>query len=153
MPPKKHRTPSALKPPKPPKVPQAQESYSQSFQVTQYTHDSVSAVATQQAVEAWPSSQIEDIEDELGAFFEARGETAEDEADEVDETELPELLAEEVIRIGLSAVSTLQEPMAAVPELDLEVINLPDELIFAARYTSEPISGVNADIEFNNLPN
>ena len=70
------------------------------------------AVATQQAViedikEAWPSSQIEDIKDELGAVFEARGETAEDEADKVDETELPELSAEEVIRIGLPAVPTL----------------------------------------------
>ena len=54
--------------------------------------------------EAWPSSQIEDIEDELGAVFEARGEAAEDEADEVDETELPKLSAEEVIRMGLPAV-------------------------------------------------
>ena len=57
--------------------------------------------------EAWLSSQIEDIEDESGAVFEARGETAEDEADEVDKTELPELLAEEVIRMGLPAVPTL----------------------------------------------
>ena len=62
------------------------------------------AVATQQAVvltegikEAWPSSQIEDIEDELGAVFEAYGKTAKDKADKVDETKLPELLAEEVI--------------------------------------------------------
>ena len=107
MPPKKYRTPSALKPPKPPKVPQAWESYSQSFQVTQYTHDSVSAVATQQAVEAWPSSQTEDIEDELGAFFEAHGETTKDEADEVDKIKLLELSAEEVIRIGLPAIPTL----------------------------------------------
>jgi len=107
MPPKKSRTPSALKPPKPPKVPQAWESYSQSFQVTQYTHDSVSAVATQQAVEAWPSSQTENIEDELEASFKAHGETAKDKADKVDETKLPELLAEEVIRMGLPAVPTL----------------------------------------------
>ena len=57
--------------------------------------------------EAWPSSQIEDIEDELEAVFEARGETAEDEANKVDETELPEILAEEIIRIGLPAVPTL----------------------------------------------
>ena len=57
--------------------------------------------------EAWPSSRIEDIEDELWAVFKARGETAEDEADEVDETKLPELLAEEVIRMGLPAVPTL----------------------------------------------
>ena len=58
-------------------------------------------------MEAWLSSHIEDIEDELGAVFEARGETAEDKVDEVDETKLPELSAEEVIRIGLPAVSTL----------------------------------------------
>ena len=40
---------------------------------------------------------MEDIEDELGAVFEARGETTEDKADKVDETKLLELLAEEVI--------------------------------------------------------
>ena len=115
--------------------------------------------ATQQAVvptedikEAWPSSQMEDIEDELGAVFEARGETAEDKADEVDETELPELSAEEVIRMGLPAVPTSWEPMAAVPELDLEVINLPDELIFAARRAGEPIGGVNADVKSDEFP-
>ena len=159
MPPKKRRASSVLKLPKPPKAPQAWESYSQSFQATQYTHDSLSAVATQQAVvligdvkEAWPSSQIEDIEDESGAVFEARGETAEDEADKVDDTELPELSAEELIRIGLPAVPTSWEPMAAVPELDLEVINLPDELIFAARRAGEPIGGVNADVKSDEFP-
>ena len=50
--------------------------------------------------EAWLSSQVEDIEDELGAVFKARGETAKDKADEVDKadkTKLPELLAKEVI--------------------------------------------------------
>ena len=52
MPPKKHRASSAPKPPKPLKAPQAWESYSQSFQATQYIHDSLSAVATQQGVEA-----------------------------------------------------------------------------------------------------
>ena len=56
--------------------------------------------------EAWPSSQREDIEDELGAVFKARGETAKDKADEVDETKLPELLAKEVTRMGLPAVPT-----------------------------------------------
>ena len=79
MPLKKRRASSAPKPPKPlKKAPQAWESYSQSFQATQYTHDSLSAVATQQAVvltegikEAWPSSQIENIEDKLGAIFKA----------------------------------------------------------------------------------
>ena len=103
--------------------------------------------------EAWPSSQIKDIEDESGAVFEARGETAEDEADEVDETELPELSAEEVIRMGPPAVPTSWEPMAAVPELDLEVIKLLDELIFATRRTGKPISGVNADVKSDNFSN
>ncbi len=119
----------------------------------------MASVATQQAVvlikdikEAWPSSQREDIKDELGAVFEARGKTAKDKADEVDKTELPELSAEEVTRMGLPVIPTLWEPMAAVPELDLEVINLPDELIFAARRAGEPIGGVNADIESNDLP-
>ena len=102
--------------------------------------------------EAWPSSQIEDIEDELGAVFEARGETAEDKADEVNKTELLELSAEEVIRMGLPAVPTSWEPMAAVPELDLEVVNLLNKLIFAVWYTGKPISSIDADVEFNGLP-
>ena len=41
--------------------------------------------------------------------------------------------------------------MAAVPELDLEVINLPKELIFAARRASKPISDVNAGVKSINL--
>ena len=57
--------------------------------------------------EAWLSSQIEDIEDELGAVFKAHSETAKDKADEVDKTELLELSAEEVIKIGLPAVPSL----------------------------------------------
>ena len=137
----------------------------------QYTHDSPSAVvvqplealvalvATQQAAvlvedikDTWPSSQTEDIKDKLGAVFEACGETAEDKADKVDETELPELSAEEVTRMGLPAVPTSQEPMAAIPELDLKVINLLDKLIFAAWRASKPISGINADVKSNNLP-
>ena len=160
MPPKKCCASSALKSPKPLKVPQAQESYSQSFQATQYTHNSLSAVATQQAVvlikdidEVQPSSQIEDIKDESRAIFKACGETAEDKADKVNKTELLELSAEEVIKIGIPAVPSLQEPMVAVPELDLEVINLLDKLIFAAQYASEPISRGNADVKFNNFPN
>ena len=36
--------------------------------------------------------------------------------------------------------------MAAVPKLDLKVINLPDKLIFAAWRAGEPISGVDADV-------
>jgi len=75
---------------------------------------------------------VEDIEDEVGAIFEARGKTAEDKADEVDETELLELSAKEVARMDLPTVPTIWEPMAAVPELDLKVVNLPKELIFAA---------------------
>ena len=111
------------------------------------------AVAIQQAVEAWPSSQIEDIKDKSRAVFKARGETAKDKADKVDKTKLPELLAEEVVKISLPAVPIIWEPMATVPKLELKVINLPKELIFAAWRTSEPISGINIDIKSNNLPN
>ena len=50
---------------------------------------------------------MEDIEDELGAVFKAHGKTAEDEADKVDKTELPELSAEEVVRMSLPAVPTI----------------------------------------------
>ena len=96
----------------------------------------------------------EDIkEEELGAVFEARGETAEDKVDKVDETELPKLSVEEVIRMGLPAVPTSWEPMTAVPELDLKVIDLLHKLIFAARRTSEPISGLNTDVEPDDLFN
>jgi len=98
--------------------------------------------------------QIKDIkEDELGAVFKARGETTEDEADKVDETKLPELSAEEVIRIGLPAVPTLWEPIAAIPKLDLKVINLLDKLIFAARRAGEPIGSFNAGAKSNNQDN
>jgi hypothetical protein len=68
----------------------------------------VAPVATQQVVTQQVAVLIEDIgEDELEAVFEARGETAEDKVDKVDETKLPELLAGEVIRMGLSTVPTL----------------------------------------------
>ena len=53
--------------------------------------------------------------------------------------------------MGLPAVPTLWEPMAAVPKLDFEVVNLLDELIFATWCTGEPISGFNAGVESNNL--
>jgi len=43
--------------------------------------------------------------------------------------------------------------MAAVPKLDLKVINLLIKLIFAAWRASKPISGINADVKSNNLPN
>jgi len=90
-------------------------------------------------------------ENELEAVFEAHGETAKDKADKVDKTELPELLVKEVIKIGLPAVPTLWEPITAIPKLGLEVINLLDKLIFAARRAGEPISGLNADVEPDNL--
>ena len=49
---------------------------------------------------------MEDIKDELGAVFKARGKTTKDKADKVDKTKLLELLAKEVIQIGLPAVPT-----------------------------------------------
>ena len=55
--------------------------------------------------------------------------------------------------MGLPAIPTLQEPMAAIPKLDLKVINLLNKLIFTARRASEPISGVNVDVKSNNFPN
>jgi len=57
--------------------------------------------------EVWLSSQIEDIKDKSGAVFKAYGKTAKDEANKVDKTKLPELLAKEVIRIGLPAIPSL----------------------------------------------
>jgi hypothetical protein len=50
---------------------------------------------------------VEDIKDKVGAIFKAYSKTAKDKADKVDKTKLLELLAEEVIRIGLPAVPTL----------------------------------------------
>ena len=94
---------------------------------------------------------MDNIKDEVGAIFEAYGKTAEDKVDEVDETELPELSVKEVARMGLPAVPTIWEPMAAVPKLDLKIINLPKELIFAAQRASKPIYGFSADIKTINL--
>ena len=96
---------------------------------------------------------IKDIKDESGAVFKARGKTTKDKVDKVDKIKLLELLAKEVIRIGLPTVPTLWEPIAAIPKLDLKVINLPDKLIFAARRASKPISSFNAGNKSNNLPN
>jgi len=110
----------------------------------------VAALSKDIQEEARPSTQVEDIEDEVGAIFKARGETAEDKADEVDEVdkaELPELSAKEVARMGLPTVPTTWKPMAAVPKLDLKIVNLPEELIFAARRASEPICGFGASAE------
>ena len=94
---------------------------------------------------------MEDIEDEVGAICEACGETAEDKADKADETKLLELLAKEVTRIGLPTVPTLWEPIAAIPKLDLKVVNLSKELIFAAWYASKPIYGFSAGVKYINL--
>ena len=47
---------------------------------------------------------MEDIKDKVGAIFKAHGETAKDKVDKVDKTKLLELLAKEVIRIGLPTV-------------------------------------------------
>ena len=94
--------------------------------------------------EVWLTGQKEGIKkDELEAVFKARGKTAEDKVDEVDKTKLLELLAKEVIRIGLPTVPTIQEPIATVPKLDLKVINLLKELIFAAWRTGKPIYSSN----------
>ena len=61
--------------------------------------------------EVRPTGQKEAIkEDELEAIFKARGKTADDKVnkvDEVDKTKLPELLAEEVSKMGFPAVATL----------------------------------------------
>ena len=89
-------------------------------------------VPTEDIKEAQPSSQIEDIKDKLKTIFKAHSKATKDKTDEVNKTKLLKLSAESIIRIGLPAIPTLQEPIAAVPKLDLEVINLPDELIFAA---------------------
>jgi len=97
---------------------------------------------------------MEDIkEEELEAVFKARGETAEDKANKVDKTKLPELLAKEVARMGLPAIPTTWEPIAAIPKLDLKVVNLLDELIFAARRASKPINSFSTGVKSNNLPN
>ena len=67
--------------------------------MTQYTHDSVSAVATQQVVGG--------IKDKLRAIFKARSKTTKDKTDKVDKTKLLKSSAEEIIKIGFPAVPTL----------------------------------------------
>ena len=99
--------------------------------MTQYTHNSLLAEVVQ-PLEALVLIKDNIKEDKLGAVFKAHGETAKNKADKVDKTKLPELSVKEVIRIGLPAVPTLWEPITAVPELGLKVINLLDKLIFAA---------------------
>ena len=94
---------------------------------------------------------MDDIKDEVKAVFKAHGKTAKEKVDKVDKTKLLELLDKEVARMGLPTVPTIWEPMAAVPKLDLKVINLPKELIFAAWRASKPISGFNIGIKSINL--
>ena len=103
--------------------------------------------------EAQLNSQIENIKDKLGTIFKACGKTTKDKADKIDETKLPKLSAEEVIRINLPTISTLWELIATIPKLDFKVINLLNKLIFAAQYTSKPINDINIDIKSNNFPN
>ena len=74
---------------------------------------------------------MEDIKDEVGAIFEARGKATKDKADEVDKAKLPEPSAEEIAKMGLPAIPTIWEPITTVPKLDLKIVNLPKELIFA----------------------
>ena len=100
--------------------------------------------------EVRPASQKEGIkEDELEAIFKARGKTTKDKVDKVDKTKLLELLAEEVLRIGFPAVPTMWEPIATIPKLDLKVINLLKELIFAAWRTSKPIYSSSTGAQSN----
>ena len=42
--------------------------------------------------------------------------------------------------------------MAAVPKLDLKVINLPKELIFAAQHAGEPIGGFSTGVKPIDFP-
>jgi hypothetical protein len=53
---------------------------------------------------------VEDIKDKVGAIFKARGKTTKDKVDEVDKVDkakLLELLAKEVVRMGLPTVPTI----------------------------------------------
>ena len=71
-------------------------------------------------------------EDKLKAVFKACSETVKDKVNKVNKIKLLELSVKEVIRIGLSTVPTLWEPITAVFKLGFKVINLPNKLIFAA---------------------
>ena len=110
-------------------------------------------VLTKGIKKAQLSSQIENIKDKLEAIFKTYSKIIKNKVDKVDKTKLLEILAKEIIRMGLPAVPTLWEPIATVPELDLKVINLPNRLIFATQRAGEPISGVNADVKSNILSN
>ena len=132
----------------------------------QYIHDSLAAVVVQplealaapvvvltKDIKAWLSSQMEDIKDKLGAVFKAHSKTTEDEADKVDKTELLELLTKEITRIGLPAVSTIQEPITAVPELDFKVINFLNKLIFTTQCINKPINSISIRVKSNSQNN
>jgi len=43
--------------------------------------------------------------------------------------------------------------MAAVPKLDLKVINLLEKLLFTIWRASKPINGFSTGVKSNNLPN
>ena len=139
----------------------------------QYTHNSLAAevvqplealvalVLVQQVValskdiqeEAQPSTQVENIKDKVGTIFKAYSKAAKDKVDKVDKAKLPELLVEEVVRTTLPAIPTIWEPMAAVPKLELKVINLLNKLIFTTQYTSKLIYSININVKFNDLFN
>ena len=132
----------------------------------QYTHNSLAAIVVQplealaapvavlsKDIKAWPSNQMEDIKDELEAVFKAHGKTAEDEADKVNKTKLLELSAKEVARMGLFAISIIQEFITAIPKLDFKVINLLNKLIFATQHTNKPINGTSIRVKFNGQNN
>ena len=67
----------------------------------------VAALSRDIQEEARPSTQVEDIKDKVGAIFKAYSKTIKDKVDKVDEAKLLELLAKEVIRIGLPTVPTI----------------------------------------------
>ena len=111
----------------------------------------VAALSKDIQEEARLSTQVEDIEDKVKAIFKALSKTAEDKTDKVNKTKLPELSAEEVARMDLPTIPTTWEPMAAVPELDFKVVNLPKELIFAVQHTSEFIYSFSTGVKYINF--
>jgi hypothetical protein len=50
---------------------------------------------------------MEDIKDKVKAIFKARDKTTKEKVDKVDKTKLLELLAKEVIRMGLPTIPTI----------------------------------------------
>ena len=128
----------------------------------QYTHNSLAAVVIQplkalaapvtvlsKNIKAQPNSQIENIKDKLKAIFKAHSKTAKNKANKVNKTKLPELSAKEVVKMGLPAISTIQEPITTIPKLDFKVINLLNKLIFATQYTNKSINGISIRVKSN----